>query len=186
MTHDIWTIGHSTRDLDMFVSMLESFQIQVLVDVRRFPHSRRQPHFNTDELKRSLFKQGIRYDWMGMELGGFRKPRPDSPHRGLKESSFQGYADHMDTPTFQKSLASLIVLAKEKRVAYMCSEGHFKACHRRLISDALELLHRFRVHHIVDAAKEVPHEAFHAARVAEGGLVYAPQALNEFGGPSTA
>jgi len=180
VTSDIWTIGHSTRALEDFIATVSSFRIEVLVDVRKFPHSRRHPYFNSDELKRALHKAGVAYEWEGMELGGFRKRRPDSPHKGLETSSFQGYADHMETPRFQKAIARLVTLAKAKRVAYMCSESNFKSCHRRLISDALEFLHGFTVHHITDPGEEVPHEPFHEARLVGGRILYAPRSLKEF------
>lgn len=177
---DIWTIGHSTRILEAFVESLRSFRIEVLADVRRFPHSRRHPQFNTDELKKALFLAKIRYEYFGDALGGFRKPSPKSRHLGLENSSFQGYADHMETATFRQGLAKLIGLARAHRVAYMCSESNYKSCHRRLISDALELLHGFTVHHISDPGKAFRHAPVHEARAEGGSILYAPRPLEEF------
>ena len=181
---DIYTIGHSTRSLDEFLAIVTSFRLDVLVDVRRFPHSRRQPHFNTDELKRSLFKVGVKYEYMGDSLGGFRKKTTASRHTALTDSSFQGYADHMETPLFRKGFDALVALANTKRVAYMCSESNFKSCHRRMISDAMELLSGLTVHHIVDVGKEIPHTRFQEARVTEGTILYASRPIEEFG-PNT-
>ena len=180
---DIYTLGHSTRSLDEFLAIVTSFQLDVLVDVRRYPHSRRHPHFNTDELKKALFQVGVKYEYMGDSLGGYRTKKKDSPHVGLRESSFQGYADHMETPMFQKGFDRLVGLAEQKRVAYMCSESNFKSCHRRLISDAMELLRGVTVHHIVEAGKEIPHQPFHEARVDDKRLLYAPRPLEGFEEP---
>lgn len=183
---DIYTIGHSTRTLDEFLAMVTSFRLDVLVDVRRYPHSRRHPHFNTDELKKALFHVDVKYEYMGDELGGYRANKKDSPHVGLLESSFQGYADHMETPMFRHGFEKLIGLADKKRIAYMCSESNFKSCHRRLISDALQLLRGVTVHHIVEAGKEIPHQPFREARVDGSRLLYAPRPLEEFeGSPNT-
>lgn len=177
---DIFTVGHSTRTLDEFLAILTSFKLDVLVDVRRYPHSRRHPHFNTDELKKALFHVVIKYEYMGDALGGYRTKKKDSPHVGLRESSFQGYADHMESPMFQKGFDKLIALADKKRVAYMCSESNYKSCHRRLISDAMQLLRGVTVHHIVEPGKEIPHQPFHEARVEGSGLLYAPRPLEAF------
>lgn len=177
---DIFTVGHSTRAPEEFLAVLASFRIEVLVDVRRFPHSRRHPHFNTDELKKALFRVGIQYEYLGDDLGGFRKKNQASRHTGLTNSSFQGYADHMETPIFRRGFERLLEMSTTKRVAYMCSESNFKSCHRRMISDAMELLADVNVRHIVDVAKEIPHEPFHEARVEHKKLLYAPRPLEEF------
>lgn len=180
MTPEVWTIGHSTREPSAFIEALASCRIEVLVDVRRFPHSRRQPHYNTDELKRLLFQNHVRYEYLGDELGGFREPKPGSPNIGLKDSSFQGYADHLATPLFQKGHGKLLALAREHRVAYMCSEGNWKGCHRRILSDHLVVRDRWTVTHIVDAEKQVSHEASPLARLVDDHLVYAAPRLDEF------
>jgi uncharacterized protein (DUF488 family) len=177
---DIWTIGHSTRDLQTFVAIVASFKIDVLEDVRRFPHSRRQPHFNTDELKKALFAAGIKYHYLGDALGGFRPKQKDSKHTALTNSSFQGYAEHMETPMFQKAFDHLVEAAATKRVAYMCSESNYKSCHRRMISDAMHLLANATVHHIVDVGRELAHEPIREARVEDGKLVYAERPLSSF------
>jgi uncharacterized protein (DUF488 family) len=183
---DIYTIGHSTRSLDEFLAILTSFKPDVLVDVRRYPHSRRHPHFNTDELKKALFHVGVKYDYMGDSLGGYRTKKKDSPHLGLRESSFQGYADHMETPIFRKGFERLLALATTQRVVYMCSESNYKSCHRRMISDAMTLLAGVPVHHIVGVGGEIPHEPFREARIDGARLLYAPRPLEEFEAAKTA
>lgn len=180
MTTEVWTIGHSTLAIEDFLERLRHHRIEVLADVRRFPHSRRHPHFNTEPVKKSLFHEAIRYEYLGDELGGFRTARPDSPHTGLRESSFQGYADHLSTPVFAKGLARLETLASARRVAYMCSERNPRSCHRKILSDAL-MARGWNVHHILDAAPAEEHKITMGARVVDGGLLYAARPLEEFG-----
>lgn len=182
MTRELWTIGHSTREPQAFVDALQSFRIEVLADVRRFPHSRRHPHYNTDELKRSLVQAKIRYEYLGDELGGFRDPKPGSPNVGLGDSSFQGYADHLASPIFQRGHRKLLQLAGGSRVALMCSERNWKGCHRRIISDQLTIQDAWTVTHVLDADESVPHEPSPLARTVEGRLVYAAKKLDEFPG----
>ena len=133
----IWTIGHSTRSIEVFLLMLSSFQINTLVDVRTYPGSRRYPHFNQENLSRSLEEAGIRY-YHFPELGGRRKPSPDSVNTAWRNTAFRGYADHMQTPAFKKSIIDLEKIAKESNTAYMCSEAVWWSCHRALISDYLK------------------------------------------------
>jgi uncharacterized protein (DUF488 family) len=180
LSRDIWTIGHSTRTSDQLVQMLSSFQVGIVVDVRRFPHSRRHPQFNTDELRRSLFQKNMKYEYLGDDLGGFRHPVPTSPHTALKDSSFHGYADHMGGKSFQHGMSQLLSFAEQARTAYMCSESNYKSCHRRMISDHLALLRGYQVHHITDVGARIPHEPTHSARVVDGALLYAAKSLDEF------
>lgn len=133
----VWTIGHSTRTQDEFVAALLSFQIEVLVDVRRFPGSKKYPHFNVAALAGYLPEAGIAYQPC-TELGGRRKPAPDSKNTVWRSDSFRGYADYTETPAFQQALRNLGELATQKRVAYMCSEAVWWRCHRAIISDCLK------------------------------------------------
>jgi uncharacterized protein (DUF488 family) len=180
---DIWTIGHSTRSFEELADMLQSFTIKILVDVRRYPHSRRHPHFNTDELRKGLFHRKIRYEYLGDELGGFRKKSKTSPHVGITNDSFRGYADHMETPLFLRGVEKLLAMAAGQRTAYMCSESNYKSCHRRMISDYLTMIRGYTVHHIVRNAKEIPHVCIPEARPVDGRLLYAARPLEEFGSP---
>lgn len=182
MTRELWTIGHSTREPQAFVDALTSFRIDLVADIRRFPHSRRHPQYNTDELKRTLFQNGIRYEYLGDELGGFRDPKPGSPNQGLQDSSFQGYADHLVSPIFQKGHRKLLEIAGRSRVAMMCSERNWKGCHRRILSDELAIQDAWTVTHILDAGESAPHERSPLARLVEGRLVYAAKKLDEFSG----
>src|SRR5512146_1728242 len=116
----LWTIGHSTRSLAEFLALLRANGITHVADVRRFPGSRKYPHFNSRELAEALATAGIGYTHMP-ELGGRRTPRPDSPHTAWRNAAFRGYADYMDTPEFVVAADKLAELARRGRVAIMCS-----------------------------------------------------------------
>src|ERR1044072_6856102 len=96
----VYTIGHFTHPIEVFIEMLRSFLIKLLVDIHRFPGSRRQPQFNSDALTASLSNAGIDYLHMP-ELGGRRKPLPDSPNTAWRNDAFRGYADYMGTEEFK-------------------------------------------------------------------------------------
>lgn len=165
---EVWTIGHSTRTIDEFIEMLKSFDIELLVDVRHYPGSRRYPHFNNPELKEAVEKEGIEYVHME-DLGGRRKPKPDSVHTEWRHEAFRGYADYMDTPQFKNAEKELEKMAKKKRTAYMCSEAVWWRCHRGLISDVLKSK-GWNVQHIMNKGKSSEHPYTGPAREAQGRL----------------
>lgn len=175
----IWTIGHSDRQAEAFVETLASHGVRTLADVRRYPHSRRQPWTNVDELNKTLFRAGIRYTYLGDTLGGYRKSRVDSRHTALAGSSFQAYADHMETPIFAQGYARLVAEAEASPTAFMCAEGNPKKCHRRLIADRLAA-NGWQVAHIVDAQTARDHQKAPSARIEDGVLVYREIALDDF------
>lgn len=132
----IWTVGHSNRTLDAFLGILAAHGVSRVADVRRYPGSRRWPHFSAASLAESLPAAGI--DYVGMpELGGRRKPRPDSPHTAWRVEAFRGYADYMDTPEFRSALEKLEDIARPRPTAILCAEALPWQCHRSLIGDAL-------------------------------------------------
>ena len=134
----IWTIGHSTRDIGDFISLLEENGIKLLVDVRSLPGSRRYPQFNKEALANSLDEAAIRYEHFP-ELGGRRKPKPDSRNTAWRNLSFRGYADYMETEEFRKGVGRLVDLENEVgSTAIMCAEAVWWRCHRSLISDYLK------------------------------------------------
>jgi len=138
----VWTIGHSTLEWDSFIALLHAYGIQCLVDVRSFPRSRKNPQFNREDLDAALPATGIRYVWMGREIGGFRDG---------------GYEAYTLTSAFAEGIAALERLAAEAPTAFMCAEKLFFRCHRRFISD--ELVRRgWAVVHIFDAARSQPHK----------------------------
>jgi len=132
----VYTIGHSTRDIDRFIALLEREHIQHVADVRSFPGSRRYPQFGREALAASLAARGIGYSHHP-ELGGRRRARPDSPNGAWRNESFRGYADYMLTPAFATALDVLVDEAARQRTAIMCAEAVPWRCHRSLISDAL-------------------------------------------------
>ena len=170
----IWTIGHSTRTIEKFISLLEEHGIKSLADVRLLPGSRRYPQFDKETLADSLAKLGICYEHFP-ELGGRRKPRKDSPNTAWRNDSFRGYADYMETEGFDKGVKRLLDLAVDAGpTAIMCAEAVWWRCHRSLISDYLKA-RGIEVMHILDANKAEPHPYTSAARMANGKLSYAPE-----------
>src|SRR4051812_3364930 len=129
MRGTIFTIGHSTRTLDEFISLLHENKIAALADVRSYPGSKRFPHFNKEALAGSLEKENIEYIHLP-SLGGRRKPLPGSHNTAWKNTMFRGYADHMETAAFAEGLDSLTSLALKRNTAYMCSEAVWWRCHR--------------------------------------------------------
>jgi len=167
----IWTIGHSTRKIEDFISLLEENGIKLVADVRMFPGSKRYPQFDKEVLARSLNEHAIRYEHFP-ELGGRRKPKPDSKNIAWRNESFRGYADHMETQEFRKDITRLVDLASEAGpTAIMCAEAVWWRCHRALISDYLKA-RGIEVMHIVDAKKTEPHPCTSAALIVNGELSY--------------
>jgi uncharacterized protein (DUF488 family) len=166
----VWTIGHSTRSLDALLALLRAHAITRVVDVRRFPRSRRHPHVNADALARDLPAAGIAYRHLP-GLGGFRRARPDSRNTGWRNASFRGYADYMETDEFAGHLATLLDGARDGRTAIMCAEAVPWRCHRSLISDAL-LARGVEVRHILDEAPAQAHALTAGARIEGARVVY--------------
>ncbi len=167
----LYTIGHSTLTLDELVTALKAHSIDVLVDIRSLPMSRRLPHFNRESLVTSLPAAGIKYVWM-KELGGRRKKiRDDSPNTGMRSASFRNYADHMLTPEFKHCISELLGLAGNARIAYMCAERVYFRCHRMLVSDWL-VAHGHTVLHIDSEKPAKPHRLTPEARVVDDQVIY--------------
>ena len=172
----LWTIGHSTRTIDVFIFLLEEHGVGLLADVRSLPGSRRYPQFNKEALADSLGKTGIRYEHFP-ELGGRRKAKPESKNTAWRNASFRGYADYMETEEFRKGVERLLDLAADAGpTAIMCAEAVWWRCHRSLISDYLKA-RGVKVTHIFDENKTEPHPYTSAARVVNGKLSYAENTL---------
>jgi uncharacterized protein (DUF488 family) len=168
--NSIWTVGHSTLTMEQFLGVLSSFQIELLVDVRSFPGSRRYPHFNKENLRVLLGSAGIGYAHMP-ELGGRRKTRPDSPNVAWRNESFRGYADYMETNAFTEGIDRLLEFARERRTAVMCAEAVWWRCHRSLIADYLKA-DGVTVIHILSEGKSEEHPYTTAAQIVNGKLSY--------------
>lgn len=149
------TIGHSNHGLDTLVAMLQSADIDLVVDVRAFPRSRSNPQFNIDTLPDALAAHGIGYRHMA-GLGGRRASQPADADNGYwSNSGFRNFADYALTADFHAPLAELRRLGACHRVAIMCSESVWWRCHRRLIADYL-LASGDTVLHIMDVGKVDP------------------------------
>jgi uncharacterized protein (DUF488 family) len=171
MAITVWTIGHGARDIETFLDLLRGQGIRRLVDVRTAPGSRKHPQFGKDALAHSLEASGIAYGWEGPELGGWRRPRPDSRHVALRSDGFRGYADHMDTAEFRAARDRLIAGSAGTPTAVMCAESLWWRCHRRMLADALTAS-GCRVLHIMDSGRLDPHRLSRSARVDGEAVIY--------------
>jgi uncharacterized protein (DUF488 family) len=144
----VHTIGHSTRTNEILVALLQAHAVELLIDVRRWPASRRHPQFNRQALADSLQGQGIAYLWRG-DLGGFRKAAADSVNTAWQVGAFRAYADFMLTAEFETIMKEVEGLAREKRAVLMCAEALPWQCHRQLLADSF-LVRGWQVRHIVD------------------------------------
>ncbi|PYX97214.1 MAG: hypothetical protein DMG71_03685 [Acidobacteria bacterium] len=152
----LYTIGHSTRSIDEFLSALRAHSIGALVDIRSFPVSRRLPHFNRESLEQTLSASGIQYD---------------SPNVALRNASFRNYADYMLTAEFEHGISELLSLAQRSPTAYMCAERVYFRCHRMLVSDWL-VAHGHAVLHIDAEGPPRTHKLMSEARVVDGQVIY--------------
>jgi uncharacterized protein (DUF488 family) len=151
----LYTIGHSTRPWDAFVAMLADAGIEVLVDVRRFAGSRRNPQFSRDAMPAALAAAGIRY-WPLEAMGGRRKPSPASPNTAWRVEAFRAYADHLASPLYIGAREALMQAAAGARCAVMCAEALWWQCHRRLIADDF-VARGWTVLHLMAPGKVEPH-----------------------------
>jgi len=159
--------------MDEFLALLKEHDIEILVNVRRWPMSRRYPNFNRDNLKEVLESEGIRYVWLGESLGGYRREGlgGDSPNVGWKSKGFRNYADYALTEGFKAGLGELIRIAEMGKTVVMCAEKHYWRCHRRIISDYL-VSRELRVVHIIEKGKTEDHRLTEFANIVEGSVIY--------------
>ena len=132
----IYTIGHSTRSIEEFVSLLHAYEVRLLVDIRTVPRSRHNPQFGRERLPDELADAGIRYLHLA-SLGGLRHSPASEVNAGWRNASFRSYADHMQTPEFAAGIDELMTLADSTCTAIMCAEAVPWRCHRSLVGDAL-------------------------------------------------
>ena len=170
MAATIYTIGHSTRTIEAFLALLEREGIERLADVRRFPGSRRHPHFSREALQKTLPANGIAYVHVDA-MGGRRSAPRSVPPSGWRVDAFHAYAHHMTTPEFRNARDALLVDAERIRTVIMCAEAVPWRCHRNLISDSLTAV-GCRVMHITDAAT-TEHRLTEFATVRNGEVHYA-------------
>jgi uncharacterized protein (DUF488 family) len=192
----VLTVGHGAQPAEALLGALRQARVAVLVDVRRYPGSRRHPQFGREALAGALAAAGIRYEWHGEALGGRRSRSPGSRHTALRQPGFAGYADHMDTVQFRAAVDSLVArtagpaadqvagpldgpaadqvagppadLAGTGRMAIMCAETVWWHCHRMLIADAL-VMRGARVVHLLGAGRRQDHRLHPTARLGDDG-----------------
>jgi uncharacterized protein (DUF488 family) len=166
----VWTIGHSTLPIDSFLASVRVHAIETVADVRRYPASRRHPHFGGEALQRELARVGVAYGWYP-DLGGRREARGASTHNAAwRVAAFRAYADYMGEPAFSAALAALEATARSSCTAIMCAEALWTKCHRRLIADALTV-RGWTVLHVIGARREA-HRLPDFAHVEGGSLSY--------------
>jgi uncharacterized protein (DUF488 family) len=161
-----FTIGHGTRPIDELVATLSAAGVQTLVDVRRFPGSRRNPQFNQEPLAAALETAGIAYRH-AVELGGRLSNEPgEDRFPCIRVAAFRSYAARMGTDEWQAALAREL---EQPAPCFMCAETPPSKCHRRFIA---ELLHArgYRVLHLLGPHRFEPHRPFEEAEAREGRL----------------
>ena len=172
-----YTIGHSTRTIDEFISLLTSAGIRALADVRRIPRSATNPQFNLGAIEQPLAEQRITYRQIA-ELGGLRSRRKrgePSPNMFWENTSFRNYADYTASDDFRRGLEVLRQMGKAQDCAFMCAEAVWWRCHRRIIADYL-LASGENVFHILGPGKIEPARLTPAAKLQDDGtLIYPPQ-----------
>ncbi|MBI3804601.1 MAG: DUF488 domain-containing protein [Nitrospirae bacterium] len=167
----LYTLGHSTRTEEAFLALLTRYQIQLLVDVRTVPRSRRVPQFNREHLHARLPTQGVAY-LHHPALGGLRKGRDsDRSNQGWRNASFRGYADYMQTEAFREGIDLLLSECRGKKTALMCAEAVPWKCHRSLISDAL-VVRGVTVCHILSLTDTKVHQITPFAKVEGARITY--------------
>ena len=174
----LFTVGHSNRSFEDFLLLLREFGIRVIADVRRYPSSRKFPHFNSEVLRKLLKAENIEYLWLEA-LGGRRHTGKNdkSPNAGLESPGFRNYADHMATDEFCAAIQKLLSVAGSATgaklpTAVMCAEKFYWKCHRRLLSDHL-VAQGVEVVHIVEPGRVSAHKLTSGAvATANGGVCY--------------
>lgn len=165
----LWTVGHGTLDGASLARLVAGAGIAAVVDVRRYPGSRRNPSVARAALGPTLAGHGVAYRW-DERLGGRRGRPPDSPDTALRDRAFAGYAAHMRTPEFAAAVSEL--LAAPKPTAILCSESVWWRCHRRLVADHVLLVHRVPVRHLMHDGRTPEHRPTEGVRRGGDGLVY--------------
>lgn len=136
------SVGHSNKSFEEFVELCRGADVQAIADIRRFPRSRRYPHFATEHLERALPEHGIGYIWLGNELGGFREG---------------SYEDWMSGERFNEGIVELERQAENGTVAFMCAEGDPSSCHRRFVARELSM-RGHEVSHLLPDGRLKPEE----------------------------
>lgn len=169
MSEVLFTVGHGTLEQEAFAELLVEAGIHDVVDIRSFPGSRHNPQFGREEMERWVPEAGLGYTWM-RDLGGRRKPVPDSRHLALRHPSFRSYADHMETPEFVAGVDELLRGGDAQVI--MCSESVWWRCHRRLVADYITLVREVAVEHLMHDGRRMRHHSTDGVRRNGDHLVY--------------
>lgn len=168
---EILSFGHGTLPAEDIVALLRGAGVQVLVDVRSFPGSRRNPHLGREAMQKWVPEAGIVYHWI-QSLGGFRPKSAECAHDiAWRNDSFRNYAGYTRSPGFTSGIAELLAVARDQRVAYMCSEAVWWKCHRRIISDFLVTSLGVHVQHLMHDGSIREHRVTDGIRLREDGMV---------------
>lgn len=165
------TVGHGVLAADELLDLVASVGVSRIVDIRRYPGSRRSPQYSAEAMTAWLPARGVGYAWLA-SLGGRRTPVPESPNVALRNAQFRGYADHMTSSEFAEGLARLLAMPDDGSVAVMCAESVWWRCHRRLLADHLALVEGMRVEHVFHDRRVVEHVPMAEARRVDDRLVY--------------
>jgi len=174
MRRRLYTIGHSRHSSEHLLGLLEASRVQRLVDVRRFPFSRRNPQFNRDRLAGDLRGCGISYSHLE-DLGGRRDPASAGGEDNIawRNPFLRSYADYAQTKPFRDALDALCRAAEKESCAIMCAEADWRQCHRQIVSDYL-LARDFDVQHILADGAVEPAQINPSAVVTEDGTLRYP------------
>jgi uncharacterized protein (DUF488 family) len=167
----IRTVGHGTLEASAFADLVAGAAVELVADVRRYPGSRRYPHFASAEMALWLDSSGLVYRWLPA-LGGRRRPSADSANVALRNPQFRAYADHMATGEFTAGVHELLEIAAERAVAVMYAETVWWRCHRRLLADHLVLVEGRTVEHLFPGGRLAPHPITPGARLAGDHVAY--------------
>ncbi|HEX6420178.1 MAG TPA: GNAT family N-acetyltransferase [Acidimicrobiales bacterium] len=168
---ELLTVGHGTLAADDLAALLRDHGVELVVDVRSYPGSRRHPQFGREQMAAWLPEAGIDYRWEP-RLGGRRRAQGDSPNVALRNPAFRGYADHMGGADFRAGLDGVLAEARRRRTAVLCSESVWWRCHRRLLSDAAVLVRGATVRHLMHDGRTAPHRPTEGVRRAGDRVVY--------------
>ena len=168
----LYSIGHGNKGSETFLALLQDHGIKLLADVRSYPSSKRNPHFNRETIEHTVGEAGISYTWFP-ELGGFRRTGlgSDSPHVALQSTGFRNYADYMGTEPFSAAVTRLSGLASLGPTCFMCAETLPQKCHRSLLADYL-LMQGVATTHILDGHRTTVHKLSPLATVSQKRIIY--------------
>ena len=168
---ELLTVGHGRLDGSGLSTLLKQAAVELVVDIRRFPGSRRDPGVAREPLAARLAEDDIAYRW-DVRLGGRRSAPPGPPaDPWWQVAAFRAYAAHTRTPEFQQGLAVLLESVAASRTAVMCSESVWWRCHRRIVADVVALTTPWQVRHLMHDGRLTEHPPSEGARVTGDHLV---------------